>query len=223
MKFNLSVKYQLCTYKTFKVFYFRQVPVTKIKSGYPRHTRFKPLDSTVPYSPSLSDSGYHDNKMASPQGQADCINDINMRTKFSNNRTFSGDRKFDQTTHPKMYDYKYYTPHNIDKSHLQNPRVSEIIPKLYETNSHRNYQTLDHNASRNKLTSPHQNRDENDLTYITSHQNPLGPYSCNRDLQKKDATENFVYSPYKKDTENTFEVYQSIRHDILYPWYYSEE
>ncbi|XP_076104542.1 uncharacterized protein LOC143073111 [Mytilus galloprovincialis] len=184
----------------------RQVPVTKIKSGYPRHTRFKPLDSTVPYSPSLSDSGYHDNKMASPQGQADCINDINMRTKFSNNRTFSGDRKFDQTTHPKMYDYKYYTPHNIDKSHLQNPRVSEIIPKLYETNSHRNYQTLDHNASRNKLTSPHQNRDENDLTYITSHQNPLGPYSCNRDLQKKDATENFVYSPYKKDTENTFEM-----------------
>ncbi|CAC5395562.1 unnamed protein product [Mytilus coruscus] len=171
----------------------RQVPVTKIKSGYPRITRFKPLDSTVPYSPSLSDSGYHDSRIATPrrkgvstiQGQADYLNDINLRTKFSKEGHFStnGGEKFD--THPKI--------------------VSGIIPKFYETNTHQN-KTSGQNACGNKLTRSHQDRNENDPTYIPSHQNPLGPNKCYQDLQKKDATENIIYSPYKKDTEHTFEV-----------------
>ncbi|XP_052101746.1 uncharacterized protein LOC127735559 [Mytilus californianus] len=192
----------------------RQVPVTKIKSGYPRNTRFKPLDNTVPYSPSLSDSGYHDSRIASPrrkgvstiQGHADCLNDINLRTKFSKEGHFSPDGvgKFD--THPKMYDYKYCTPYDIDKGHMQNPRVSGIIPKLYETNTHQNYQTLEQNASGNKLTRSNQDRNEKDPSYFLSHQNRLGPNNRNQYLDKKDATENLINSPYKKDTEHTFEV-----------------
>jgi len=91
--------------------YHRQVPVKKKKTVHLENSKLQEADgSTVPYSPSPCDSGFHDSKLVSSRSsnlssslnQPNYMNDINLRTKFCNEPNLS---KHGQ--HLKQESHKY--------------------------------------------------------------------------------------------------------------------
>ena len=182
--------------------------------------------STVPYSPSPCDSGFHDSKLASSQSsnpssslnQTNCMNDINLRTKFCNEPNLSKHgQHLKQESQQELYDGSHGRKLQDKNEQNSTNRMDRKLDKSYPY------------VDQRMLASNKSQRPSYDLSYsnqgrpnaYVSTGNNANNHDNHSDLnvRRQPLNDNITYIPCDRFTGQPVEVILSIQH-VTSPRFY---